>query len=162
MKTRALIRCTVTMQLTFVFAYAKGRFSHDEAHLMGPINFHYFSIKTWVRNTIVLLMVMTNPMIWALHAPSEHSNQPGHPPILSLCYTVHVLNWYLRAFINSFLHEDIHEEHYENAPMQHTAIFHGCKNDSFRLNLFCYFHIFTSNIHCGYTLEPPEYPYSMF
>ena len=39
-------------------------------------------------------------------APREDSNQPGHPPILSLCYTVHVLNWYFRAVINSFLPED--------------------------------------------------------
>ena len=27
--------------------------------------------------------------------------------------------------------------HYENTPMQHTAIFHGCKNDNFRL-IFCF------------------------
>ena len=26
--------------------------------------------------------------------------------------------------------------HYENTPMQHTAIFHGCKSDNFRLKLF--------------------------
>ena len=26
--------------------------------------------------------------------------------------------------------------HYENTPMQHTAIFHGCKNDNFQLNVF--------------------------
>ena len=34
-KTRALISCAVTAQLinAFVFAYAKGRFSHDVAHL---------------------------------------------------------------------------------------------------------------------------------
>ena len=46
--------------------------------------------------------------------------------------------------------------HYENTPMQHTAIFHGCKNDNFQLNLFYYFHIFAQNIDCGYTLEPPQ------
>ena len=32
--------------------------------------------------------------------------------------------------------------HYENTPMQHTAIFHACKNDNFHLIFFDYFHIF--------------------
>ena len=41
-------------------------------------------------------------------------------------------------------------------PMQYTAIFHGCKNDNFRLNIFEYFHIFAQNIDCGYRLEPPH------
>ena len=45
--------------------------------------------------------------------------------------------------------------HYENMPMQHTAIFQGCKNDNFRLKYFDYFHIFAQNIDCGYSLEPP-------
>ena len=44
----------------------------------------------------------------------------------------------------------------ENMPMQHRAIFHGCKNDKFRLKFFDYFHIFAQNIGCGYTLEPPH------
>ena len=43
--------------------------------------------------------------------------------------------------------------HYENTPKQHTAIFHGCKNDDFRLKCFYSFHIFAQNI---------EYPQSMF
>ena len=59
---------------------------------------------------------------------------------------------------------DIHEAlginqglvHYENTPMQYTAIVHSCKNDSFRLNIFDYFHIFAQNIDCGYALEPPH------
>ena len=53
--------------------------------------------------------------------------------------------------------------------MQHTAIFHGCKNDNFQLKFYNYFHIFALlNIDCGYTLESPqrggsnEYPQSMF
>ena len=46
--------------------------------------------------------------------------------------------------------------HYENTPMQHTAIFHGCKNDNFYLKFFDYFLIFAQNIDCGYTLEPPH------
>ena len=41
--------------------------------------------------------------------------------------------------------------HYENTPMQYTAIFHSCKNDNFQ-----YFHIFAKNIYCGYSLEPPQ------
>ena len=47
-------------------------------------------------------------------------------------------------------------KHYENMPMQHTAIFHGCKNDNFQLIVFYFFHIFAQNIDCGYTLEPPQ------
>ena len=36
MKTKALISCRVTVQVlcAFVFAYAKGRFSHDMAHII--------------------------------------------------------------------------------------------------------------------------------
>ena len=41
-------------------------------------------------------------------------------------------------------------------PMQHTAIFNGCKNDNFQSKSFDYFHIFAQNIDCGYTLEPPQ------
>ena len=54
-------------------------------------------------------------------------------------------------------------KHYENTPMQHTAIFHARKNDNFHLNL-----IIAQNIDCGYTLEPPqssssnEYPQCIF
>ena len=32
--------------------------------------------------------------------------------------------------------------HYENMPMQYTAIFHGCKNDNFQFNFLDFFHIF--------------------
>ena len=49
--------------------------------------------------------------------------------------------------------------HYENTSMQHTAIFHGCKNGNFQLIVFDNFHIFAQNIDCWYTLEPPQ---SMF
>ena len=39
-KTKALISCAVTAQLicVFVFAYAKSRFSHNEAHMMGLLD----------------------------------------------------------------------------------------------------------------------------
>ena len=46
--------------------------------------------------------------------------------------------------------------HYDNTPVQYTAIFHGCKNANFQFNFFEYFHIFAQNIYCGYTLEPPQ------
>ena len=55
----------------------------------------------------------------------------------------------------SFNYQQIYM-HYENTPMQHTAIFHGCKSDNFRLKLFDFCHIFAQNIDCGYTLEPPQ------
>ena len=45
--------------------------------------------------------------------------------------------------------------HYENTPMQHTAIFYGSKNDNFPLKLFDNFQFSAQNIDCGYTLEPP-------
>ena len=56
----------------------------------------------------------------------------------------------------TFVEEERAYFHYENTPMEHTEIFYGCKNDSFRLKCFYYFHIFAQNIHCGYTLEPPH------
>ena len=40
--------------------------------------------------------------------------------------------------------------------MQHTAIFHGCKNDNFQSKSFDNFHIFAQKIYCGYTLELPQ------
>ena len=45
--------------------------------------------------------------------------------------------------------------HYENTPMQYTAIFLGCKNDNFQMKNVTFF-LFTQNIDCGYTLEPPQ------
>ena len=48
------------------------------------------------------------------------------------------------------------EFHYENTPMQYTAIFHGCKNDNFQLKKVDYFLIFAQNIDRRYTLEPPQ------
>ena len=47
--------------------------------------------------------------------------------------------------------------HYENTPIQYTAIFHGCKNVHFQMKFFkIFFLIFAQNIDCGYTLEPPQ------
>ena len=45
-----------------------------------------------------------------------------------------------------------HSRHYANTLMQHTAIFHGCKNVHFQMKLFKFFLIFAQNIDCGYTL----------
>ena len=41
-KTKALISCAVTAQLicAFVFAYAKSRFSQNEAHVVVQFSFH--------------------------------------------------------------------------------------------------------------------------
>ena len=36
--------------------------------------------------------------------------------------------------------------HYQNMPMQHTAIFQSCKNGKFQLIFFDNFHIFAQNI----------------
>ena len=46
--------------------------------------------------------------------------------------------------------------HYENMPMQYTAIFQGCKNYNFLMTKCYIFLIFAQNIDCGYTLEPPQ------
>ena len=46
--------------------------------------------------------------------------------------------------------------HYENMPMQYTAIFHGCKNDNFQMKNCNIFFIFAQNIDRGYMLEPPQ------
>ena len=72
--------------------------------------------------------------------------------------------------IPTYMHHyyNVAKLHYKNMPMQHTAIFHGSKNDHFHLKFFYYFRIFAQNIDRGYTLEPPqlggsnEYPQSMF
>ena len=46
--------------------------------------------------------------------------------------------------------------HYENTPMQYTAIFHCCKNDNFQMKNSDIFLIFAQNIDRGYMLEPPH------
>ena len=56
----------------------------------------------------------------------------------------------------TFVASDLGRPHYENMPMQHTAIFHGSKSDNFHVKSFDYFHIFAQNIDRGYTLEPPQ------
>ena len=46
--------------------------------------------------------------------------------------------------------------HYEKLPMQYTDIFKVVKNEKFQWKNFDIFLIFTQNIDCGYTLEPPR------
>ena len=46
--------------------------------------------------------------------------------------------------------------HYDNMPIQYTAIFHGCKNDKFQMKNCDIFLIFAQNIDRWYTLEPPQ------
>ena len=63
---------------------------------------------------------------------------------------------------------DLKANHYDNTPMQYTAIFYGCKNVHFQMENCDSFLIFAQNIDRGYTLEPPyrggsnKYPQSMF
>ena len=46
--------------------------------------------------------------------------------------------------------------HYENTPMQYTENFLVVKIENFIRKLFDIFLIFSQNIDCGYTLEPPR------
>ena len=55
-----------------------------------------------------------------------------------------ILNFQMKySFVSYFA-----PKHYENTPMQNTAIFHGLKNDNFQMKK-C--DIFAQNIDCGYT-----------
>ena len=47
-------------------------------------------------------------------------------------------------------------KHFDNTPMQYTAIFNCCKNGNFQVNNCDSFLIFAQNIDSGYTLEPPR------
>ena len=42
-------------------------------------------------------------------------------------------------------------KHYDNMPMQYTAIFHGCKNGNFQMRNGGIFLTFALNMDCGYT-----------
>ena len=53
-------------------------------------------------------------------------------------------------------------KHYANMSIQYTAIFHDSKNDNFQMKNSDIVLIFAQNIDHGYTLEPPQYPQSMF
>ena len=43
--------------------------------------------------------------------------------------------------------------HYDNTPIQYTAIVKAVKHDNFLLKSFDIFLIFAQNIECGYTLD---------
>ena len=55
-KTKALISCVVTAQLicVFAFAYAKSRFSHDEAQLFYVRNLKKIMIPVYVKKSYVI------------------------------------------------------------------------------------------------------------
>ena len=73
---------------------------------------------------------------------------------LFIAFLLFLLFWGSRVYICGPPKKN--EIHYENTPMQYTAIFLGCKNDNFQLKFVYFFHIFAQNIYCGYTLEPPQ------
>ena len=57
-KTKALISCTVTTQIIFafiVFAYAKSRFAHDEAHFCSPT---YVTTRTLLLHIKIFLKII--------------------------------------------------------------------------------------------------------
>ena len=78
----------------------------------------------------------------------------NRPADQHLCFSLHRKYNPSSSLIRN-LRASSHLLHYENTPMQNTAIFHGCKNDKFQLIFFFYSHIFAQNIDCWYTLEPP-------
>ena len=45
----------------------------------------------------------------------------------------------------------VHLYHSENAPIQYSATFHGCKNEDFWMKNCDMFLIFAQNIDCEYT-----------
>ena len=47
-------------------------------------------------------------------------------------------------------------DHYDNMPMQYSAIIHDCKNENFYRKYYDIFQIFAKNIDRGDTLEPPQ------
>ena len=52
--------------------------------------------------------------------------------------------------------------HYDNTPMQYTAILKGCKYGNFQMKNCDFFLIFAQNIDRGYTFVFNQYPISMF
>ena len=44
-------------------------------------------------------------------------------------------------------------KHYNNTPMQYTAIFHRCKNYNFQMKNCYIFLIFAQKVDCGYMLK---------
>ena len=64
------------------------------------------------------------------------------------------------VIVHSLSRQDIPEHsggfffHYENTPVQYTAIFHVSKNEISLDKKLINFLIFAQNIDCGYSLEP--------
>ena len=51
---------------------------------------------------------------------------------------------------------EVISNHYENTPIQYTAIFHSRKNDNFQMKNFDIFLTLAQNIDCWYMLEKPH------
>ena len=49
--------------------------------------------------------------------------------------------------------------HYENTPMQYTAIFHCCKNVNFQMKMFNIFLLFAQNIENNIYPGKPQFYY---
>ena len=62
-----------------------------------------------------------------------------------------LFGYYILYVASAFYTHEGTPSHYENTPIQHTAIFHACKNDNFLLTFFDYFLVFNQYIGCGYT-----------
>ena len=50
----------------------------------------------------------------------------------------------------------IHAKHFDNIPMQYTAIFTDVKNVNFQTKIMIFFFFFAWGIDCGCALEPPH------
>ena len=69
------------------------------------------------------------------------------------------LNTIIQSLADRRMPEDAYVSlmaHYENMPMQYTAIFHGCKIDNFSDEKNVIFFLFLLKTDCGYMLEPPH------
>ena len=76
-----------------------------------------------------------------LHFKNQHSYSQIHLKLQDIRSKI----YYIKDMNTKQAH------HYENTPMQYTAMFHGCKNVNFQLKNGDIFHIFAQNIDCGYT-----------
>ena len=60
----------------------------------------------------------------------------GFEGITFVLIVLFLVNTFLLLFVGN--PEDwfsCHEAHYDNTPMQYTAIFHGCKNNNFQIKM---------------------------
>ena len=137
----------------------------------GSALFFFFSFRHSTERTSVfktkfyaLATILVHVLYYHIHlfCPSIHGHGQRETRVVPIygkksIYSKYLFNFLHRCFVATpHLAMGVERSHYENTPMQHTAIFHGCKNDNFQLIFFHFFHIFAQNIYCGYTLEPPH------